>query len=56
MSELLRFDESGIDERILRAVTEIGFEYMTPIQSGAIPVLMEGRDVIGHRHSYAAAD
>lgn len=47
MSELLRFDESGIDERILRAVTEIGFEYMTPIQSGAIPVLMEGRDVIG---------
>ncbi|MBQ7839582.1 MAG: DEAD/DEAH box helicase [Lachnospiraceae bacterium] len=47
MSDLLRFEDSGIDERILRAVTEIGFEYMTPIQSGAIPVLMEGRDVIG---------
>lgn len=47
MEELLKYEESGIDERILRAVTELGFEYMTPIQSDAIPVLMEGRDVIG---------
>lgn len=44
---LLRYEESGIDERILRAVGEMGFEIMTPIQSAAIPVLMEGRDVIG---------
>lgn len=47
MEELLKYEESGIDERILRAVSEMGFEYMTPIQSDAIPVLMEGRDVIG---------
>lgn len=47
MEELLRYDESGVDERILRAVTEMGFEYMTPIQSKAIPVFLEGRDVIG---------
>lgn len=45
--ELLEYEESGIDERILRAVREMGFETMTPIQSAAIPVLMEGRDVIG---------
>jgi len=31
----------------LRAVTELGFEYMTPIQERAIPMLMEGIDVIG---------
>lgn len=43
----MRYCDSEIDERILRAVTEIGFEYMTPIQEQAIPVLMEGRDVIG---------
>lgn len=43
----LRYDKADIDARILRAVTEMGFENMTPIQRQAIPVLMEGRDVIG---------
>lgn len=41
------YAEADIDARILRAVTELGFENMTPIQQQAIPVLMEGRDVIG---------
>ena len=45
--ELLNYETSGIDERILRAVKEMGFETMTPIQAQAIPVLLEGRDVIG---------
>lgn len=43
----MKYEASGIDERILRAVFEMGFEYMTPIQSDAIPLLMEGKDVIG---------
>ena len=48
MGELLvRYEESGIDERILRAVEEMGFVHMTPIQEQAIPVFLEGRDVIG---------
>ena len=47
MGELLvRYEESGIDERILRAVEEMGFVHMTPIQEKAIPVFLEGRDVI----------
>ena len=42
------YDEnSGIDERIIRAVREMGFEYMSPIQQAAIPVMMEGKDIIG---------
>lgn len=45
--EELRYAEADIDARILRAVTELGFETMTPIQKQAIPVLMEGKDVIG---------
>lgn len=45
--EQVSYKESGIDERILRAVGEMGFEQMTPIQAQAIPVMMEGRDVIG---------
>ncbi|MDO4292570.1 MAG: DEAD/DEAH box helicase [Eubacteriales bacterium] len=44
---LVRYDESGIDERILRAVEEMGFVHMTPIQEKAIPIFMEGKDVIG---------
>ncbi len=46
-TEELRYEDAHIDKRILRAVTEMGFENMTPIQKQAIPVLMEGRDVIG---------
>lgn len=45
--EAMRYEESDIDPRILRAVTEMGFSEMTPIQQQAIPLLMEGRDVIG---------
>ncbi len=47
METMMKYEESGVDERILRAISEMGFEYMTPIQADAIPVLMEGRDVIG---------
>lgn len=43
----MRYDESFIDSRIIRAVTEMGFETMTPIQEQAIPYLLEGRDIIG---------
>ena len=43
----VRYDESGLDERIIRAVTDMGFEYMSPIQEAAIPVMMEGADLIG---------
>lgn len=43
----LKFADSGIYPDILRAVLEMGFEVMTPIQEQAIPVLLEGRDIIG---------
>lgn len=45
--EELRYEDSKIDERILRAVQELGFEVMTPIQAQAIPVMLEGKDIIG---------
>ena len=43
----MKYTESGIHEDILRAVAEMGFEDMTPIQEQAIPVLLEGKDIIG---------
>lgn len=45
--EQLNYKESSIDERILHAVEEMGYETMTPIQQEAIPYFLEGRDIIG---------
>ena len=45
--ETVRFDELKLDERILRAVADMGFEEASPIQTQAIPVQLEGRDIIG---------
>lgn len=45
--ETIRFDQLQLDERILRAVTDMGFEAASPIQAQAIPVQTEGRDVVG---------
>jgi ATP-dependent RNA helicase DeaD len=41
------FSELGLSEPILKAVAKLGFEQTSPIQSAAIPVLMEGKDVVG---------
>lgn len=43
----MKYEDAGIDERILRAVTELGFNEMTPIQEEVIPLFMTGRDMIG---------
>lgn len=43
----MRFDETNLTAPVLRAVAEMGFEEMTPIQAAAIPVVLEGRDMIG---------
>src|SRR5690606_4128214 len=41
------FDELGLSEEILRAVTEMGFTKPSPIQAQGIPPVLEGHDVIG---------
>ena len=42
-----RFDEFGLAPEILRALRDQGYEYPTPIQAQAIPVVLQGRDVMG---------
>lgn len=39
--------EPMLDKRIIRAIREMGFEKLSPIQEQAIPSLLEGRDIIG---------
>ncbi|MBP6817338.1 MAG: DEAD/DEAH box helicase, partial [Burkholderiaceae bacterium] len=41
------FDDFGLAEPILRAVTELGYREPTPIQVQAIPIVLQGRDVMG---------
>ena len=41
------FNELGLSEPILKAVTESGYEKPTPIQAQAIPIILEGRDLVG---------
>jgi ATP-dependent RNA helicase DeaD len=41
------FTELGLTEELLKAVEKMGFEQASPIQSEAIPPLLEGRDLIG---------
>lgn len=43
----ISFKEMNLSKEILKAIDELGFEEATPIQSEAIPVLMEKKDVIG---------
>ena len=43
----MSFDSLGLMAELLRAVSEQGYSEPTPIQSQAIPVILEGRDVMG---------
>ena len=45
--ETIRFDELNLDAKILRAVIDMGFEAVSPIQAKAIPLEIEGKDIIG---------
>ena len=45
--ETVKFTEHEIRPEILKAVANMGFEAMSPIQAKAIPVELSGRDVIG---------
>ncbi len=45
--EMMNFEKLGICPEIQKAVKNMGFEEPSPIQAKAIPVMMEGKDLIG---------
>ena len=45
------FDRLGLSAAMLATVGEMGFSVATPIQAGAIPLALQGRDVIGQAHT-----
>ena len=42
-----KFEQLGICPEIQKAVKYMGFEEASPIQAKAIPVILEGKDIIG---------
>ena len=46
-TQTMAFAQLQLAEPISRAIHEMGYESMTPIQAQAIPVVLQGRDVMG---------
>lgn len=46
-NEISLFSDLNISPIILKAITELGYETPTPIQAQAIPILLEGKDILG---------
>jgi ATP-dependent RNA helicase DeaD len=42
-----RFDELGLDPKVLKALTDVGYETPSPIQAETIPLLLSHRHVVG---------
>ncbi|GGL87709.1 DEAD/DEAH box helicase [Pseudooceanicola nanhaiensis] len=41
------FSDLELDPKVLKAISEAGYETPTPIQAGAIPPALQGKDVLG---------
>jgi len=41
------FNELGLSPEVLKSISSMGFEEMTPIQQDAIPIGLTGKDLIG---------
>jgi len=41
------FDELALDKSLLKALNDVGYETPSPIQAQTIPLLLEGKDIIG---------
>ena len=43
----MRFDELDLEDEILDGLYDMNFHEMTPVQEATIPIILEGRDIIG---------
>ncbi|MEL6452730.1 MAG: DEAD/DEAH box helicase [Pseudomonadota bacterium] len=44
---MTKFSDLNLNPKVLKAIEEAGYESPTPIQEGAIPPALDGRDVLG---------
>lgn len=45
--EKIKFEELNLSKEILKAIEELGYEEATPIQAKTIPIILQGKDIIG---------
>jgi len=48
---IMTFDSLGLKPEILKSVKFAGFTTPSPIQADAIPIILEGRDMVGQAHT-----
>lgn len=46
-THMTKFSDLNLNPKVLKAIDEAGYETPTPIQAGAIPPALEGKDVLG---------
>ena len=44
---MIKFTDLNLDAKVLKAIADAGYDTPTPIQAGAIPPALEGKDVLG---------
>ena len=49
--KVLSFEELGLKKQILKSIKEAGFTAPSPIQAAAIPVILNGKDIVGQAHT-----
>ena len=47
VQKITSFSEMAISQSVLKAIASVGYELPTPIQAASIPLLLEGKDLIG---------
>ena len=45
--EKRKFDELDLSKEMQKGISDMGFEEMSPIQAQTIPIILEGKDIIG---------
>jgi len=51
MKKMTKFEELGLEKKLLDTLDDAGFTTPFPIQERTIPILLEGSDVIGQAHT-----
>lgn len=47
----MTFDDFNFNPKLLQSITAVGFKQPSPIQEQAIPLIMDGNDVVGQAHT-----
>ena len=49
--KMTKFKDLGLNDEVLRGITDQGYEEAFPIQEAVIPILLSKRDVVGQAHT-----